>query len=341
VVVGYRALDLMPLLTDMGIRSVVNEHYDEGMLSSVRAGVATLDSACRAFLLLPVDIPLVRPATVQDLLQASEGLGSLIYYPTFLGKRGHPPMISSSLVPAILAWQGEGGLRALLRQHDSEASDVPVADEYTLMDADTPADYRKLVVGWANYDIPSPEECMALLQGKSSDHQGLMAHSKKVAQVAAQLARELNRMGQNLDLRLTLAASLLHDLCRGEPDHGGAAAKVLTKLGYEPVAAIVGTHMSLLLHEGGPLTVADIVCFADKVVQGDQIVALETRFVRTLERHAQEPMACEAIRNRFTNALRFQVHLERILGRSLENILAQEWNSSDEAFPIDLPAEAR
>ncbi len=51
VVIGHRAEDLKPLLLRLHIRWIFNERFQEGMLSSVQAGVRTLESSKRAFFL--------------------------------------------------------------------------------------------------------------------------------------------------------------------------------------------------------------------------------------------------------------------------------------------------
>ena len=57
VVVGYRGGELLPLLKKMGVSCITNEDFEQGMFSSVKAGVKSLDQDLRAFFLLPADIP--------------------------------------------------------------------------------------------------------------------------------------------------------------------------------------------------------------------------------------------------------------------------------------------
>ena len=114
------------------------------MFSSVTAGVATLGSEVDSFFVLPVDVPLVRPATIRRLLRFYWQEQGEVFYPRFLGKRGHPPLISSRHAREIAGWQGEGGLKAALAQWEPAALDVDVADENILLDMDTPEDYRLL-----------------------------------------------------------------------------------------------------------------------------------------------------------------------------------------------------
>ncbi len=143
VVTGHRAAELAPLLDRLGVMTIFNPDYDQGMLASVRAGVGSLEPGVAAFFLLPVDIPLVRPGTIQALQQAYHSSGALIIYPRFQGRRGHPPLISTACVvdlPAVC----KGGLRAFLSRYTVASLDLEVTDQAVLLDCDTPEDYHRL-----------------------------------------------------------------------------------------------------------------------------------------------------------------------------------------------------
>lgn len=144
VVTGYRAEDLRAVLDRAGIRWVYNANYPEGMYSSVIAGVHSLRAGTKGFFLLPADMPLVKKDTIHSLLREYRENGTDIIYPVFNGKRGHPPFISLSLFSPILAWDGSGGLRALLAQYQDRVKHVEVQDEGILTDLDSPEDYTKL-----------------------------------------------------------------------------------------------------------------------------------------------------------------------------------------------------
>ncbi len=144
VVVGHRFRDLVPLIEKLGVRWILNEHYQHGMLSSIKAGIHGLENSIRAFFLLPVDIPLVRHDTIIELLSAYDRHDAEVLYPCFRGKRGHPPLINAALRSGILSWDEEGGLRSFLQQHQSRAVNIEVADENVLLDMDTREQYEDI-----------------------------------------------------------------------------------------------------------------------------------------------------------------------------------------------------
>jgi molybdenum cofactor cytidylyltransferase len=311
VVVGHRADDLAPVVERLGARCIFNEDYDRGMFSSVRSGLLSLESDVDAFFLLPADIPLIRLTTIRELLEAFDPSHPGIIYPSFEGERGHPPLISTALLPHDLPEDFPGGLRALLERLEESARDVEVTDQAILMDCDTPSDYQAIVHHWAQGNIPTEMECEAIWSRLGVD-ESIVAHSSMVAEVARVLTVALNRAGLNLSLPLILAAGRLHDIARDQPDHARAGAQLLANMGHPEVAAVVSTHMDILPNSTG-LTEADLLYFADKCVAGDRLVTLEERFGKAMSRHADRPDILKNVSVRLENA--------RTIGRLVESAL--------------------
>lgn len=144
VVTGYRGEELEPLLADRyGSRIILarNEDYrTTDMLCSIQIGCAVMPR-CNAFFLLPGDMPVVRQSTFARLLAARENGGRVIF-PTLDGYRKHPPLIDASMLPEILAFHEEGGLRRLWSRLEGDIQTVPVDDKGVWVDLDTQEDYR-------------------------------------------------------------------------------------------------------------------------------------------------------------------------------------------------------
>jgi len=140
-VAGYKAEDLKKVIADTPSQCVINENYTEGMFSSIRKGAEILHHNCDGFFLLPVDIPLVSSTTLENLLHTFFSVSCRICYPVYSGRRGHPPLIHADLIPQILSFRGDGGLRKLLHEYDQAVIDVEVEDPFILRDIDTKEDY--------------------------------------------------------------------------------------------------------------------------------------------------------------------------------------------------------
>jgi molybdenum cofactor cytidylyltransferase len=74
-------------MNDARVRPVENPDPSRGMFSSIQEGVATASGD--ALLILPGDMPFVRPATVEAVIARYRD-GASIVSPRYRGKRGHP-----------------------------------------------------------------------------------------------------------------------------------------------------------------------------------------------------------------------------------------------------------
>lgn len=138
---GYRGEELKRLLLPMGVRVVLNRRYAETeMLHSLKMGIASLNAPADALFLLPGDVPLIRPETMRGMLS----LPDKAVRPVCDGKGGHPLLLRAELIPALLDYNGPGGLRGALAAMGVETADFPVDDRGCVLDADTPQDLLEI-----------------------------------------------------------------------------------------------------------------------------------------------------------------------------------------------------
>jgi len=140
----------------------------------------------------------------------------------------------------------------------------------------------------------------------------LLAHSAAVAEIAAFLADLGAARGRPVDVPLTEAAALLHDVDKLEPaaqlapslGHGAAGAVWLTGRGHPELADAVANHPATRL--AGPAADAWlasagaeelIVAYADKRATQD-VVTLDQRFDEWVEGHPDQVLAIERGRAR-------------------------------------------
>jgi CTP:molybdopterin cytidylyltransferase MocA len=320
VVTGHGAERVSEEALRLDCRPVHNADYRMGMFSSVRAGVSSLSRDTEAFFILPADIPLVKPATYKALMDSfftgSTRLDSV--YPSFLGNRVHPPLLGMTLADPIMAWYGEGGLRAFLAFHPHDSVSIPVADRATELDMDTVDDYQKLLSYVRTEFYPDEDECAELLRIAGTPKNAAL-HSRAVAGHALAIARELSNFGIETDGKLLLSACLLHDIARSERDHEIRGARWLRRRGYRAVASIVASHRDLLWKES--LGEAEILYLADKITDGMSLSTLENRLARMEERFGQDGGALSGARRRITAAMAIQRKVEAVTGTTLGEII--------------------
>ncbi len=105
----------------------------QGMGSSIATGVAATKNA-KGWLILPADLPLIKPETLRHL--ASVLLAHEVVAPTVQGQRGHPVGFSKICLPDLLKLQGDQGAKRIMNQYDLHF--IPVEDVGCILDVDTP-----------------------------------------------------------------------------------------------------------------------------------------------------------------------------------------------------------
>jgi CTP:molybdopterin cytidylyltransferase MocA len=141
VVTGHRARDLRPILRHLGVREVFNPKFDQGMYSSLLAGIRALPPEAEACFLLPADMPLVSPETVWALAAEFAEAPAPVIYPVFAGQRGHPPLIHRNVLLKPPDIAPADGLRGILAKQ-AGAREVEVFDVGILLDMDAPSDFE-------------------------------------------------------------------------------------------------------------------------------------------------------------------------------------------------------
>ena len=106
-----------------------------GMGFSIACGVSARPNAT-GWLILPGDMPMVRPATLQAV--ARELRHQTVVYAQYRGQRGHPVGFSAELYSELAALTGDEGARRLVARYPAHGVDVD--DPGVLIDIDTVAD---------------------------------------------------------------------------------------------------------------------------------------------------------------------------------------------------------
>ncbi|MCE5273421.1 nucleotidyltransferase family protein [bacterium] len=154
VVFGHRAQEFSARAGLPAEEVVLNPRYESGMLSSVQAGLKSLEAlAPEAVMLFPVDQPAVSVGTIARLIDSFRASGKPIVLPVHGGRRGHPALFGKAVFEDLLHAPEEIGARAVVRADRSRVLEVPVEEPAVLLDIDTPDDYRALKQAGADSSI--------------------------------------------------------------------------------------------------------------------------------------------------------------------------------------------
>ena len=121
---------------------VSDEEAQRGMGRSIASGVAARPHSA-GWLILPGDMPLVRPASIRAVAAALRQ--SPVAYAQYRGRRGHPVGFAAELYSELAMLTGDEGARRLVARYP--ALGVEVDDPGVLLDVDTTADLEALRMG--------------------------------------------------------------------------------------------------------------------------------------------------------------------------------------------------
>jgi hypothetical protein len=81
--------------------------------------------------------------------------------------------------------------------------------------------------------------------------------------------------------------------------------------------------MSSPVSDCGTLTECDVVCLADKLVQGSRIVSLEARFQKRLDFCSNDLAALASIEAKLANAQKLRRRVEETLSMPMESFVSK------------------
>ena len=111
-----------------------------GMGYSIAAGVAERSGAS-GWLVLPADMPLVKPGSLLAVASALEQ--HPVVFAQHRGRRGHPVGFAAELYSELILLDGDEGARRLVARYPAHGEELD--DPGVLLDVDTPADLAALL----------------------------------------------------------------------------------------------------------------------------------------------------------------------------------------------------
>jgi len=146
VVLGAHAGAIRAEIARLPVLAVDNREWEEGLASSIRAGVRTLESFSRsldAAVLVLADQPRLSADALRQLAEEHRRRGRSIVAAHYAGHPGPPALFARRHFPELLALSGPDGARPLFARHAAELVTVPLPE--LAIDLDTPADYESFL----------------------------------------------------------------------------------------------------------------------------------------------------------------------------------------------------
>lgn len=162
VVAGVDAGLIRAALQDVepAVTVAVNDDPARGQLSSLIVGLDACDrTEIDAALIVPVDQPLISPATVTSLVDQYRRTGAAIVRPVHGARHGHPVIFDRRLFKELRRANPAEGARSVVRIHAADVADVPIEDEGAFADIDTREDYERLIGPLDDRAVPFTSTC--------------------------------------------------------------------------------------------------------------------------------------------------------------------------------------
>ncbi|HTE40456.1 MAG TPA: nucleotidyltransferase family protein [Steroidobacteraceae bacterium] len=142
VVLGAHAQDLTRLLAHSPASVVINRHWEEGMASSLRYGLASVPAAASAVLVMLGDHVAVSNDDLKRLINAWRGHDTVIAASVYQRQVGVPAIFPRWCFTELAELRGDRGARVILERHAQRLVHVQMPN--AAIDLDTPEDLAKL-----------------------------------------------------------------------------------------------------------------------------------------------------------------------------------------------------
>jgi len=144
VVLGAFADDILTSITPKPIEVIVNTQWEEGMASSIRAGIDYLQKSAQAddVIIMLCDQPHVDAQLLSRLVKTKQQTGKGIIACGYNDTAGVPVLFDQKYFPELLGLIGHEGAKKLLSAHSDDVVIVPFP--MAAVDIDTDDDYKNL-----------------------------------------------------------------------------------------------------------------------------------------------------------------------------------------------------
>lgn len=204
LVLGFAADAVRRQVATDGIRVVMNPEYEQGMGTSLRAGLPELNAGVKAAFVVLADQPFVRPETLDRMIASHRESAAEITLPLYRGFRGNPVLLDRAVFPELMGLAGDVGCRAIFGSHTQGIHKIEVDDPGILLDIDSFEDFEKLARPGLAAEIASLPELESREGTVAGRPELVIVGRDAVAQTLGHLGRLLGFCSTYVDPLLTL-----------------------------------------------------------------------------------------------------------------------------------------
>lgn len=143
VVAGAETVRVKAELAGLSLHIIENKNWQEGLSSSLRAGINALPKNINAALLMLCDQPKVTTRLLNTLITSYQSSGKSIVACEYGKTLGVPALFDRSLFSELLTLTGDQGAKGIITRYADRAVQIPFPEGN--IDIDTPSDYEALM----------------------------------------------------------------------------------------------------------------------------------------------------------------------------------------------------
>ena len=128
IVLGYQK-EIIEKLIDKNnkIKFVFNKDFENGMASSIKAGLNHLSEDTEAFFICLGDMPMVNKDIFNLLIKSKNNREIIV--PTYKNKQGNPILFSKSMKKKIMTIEGDAGAKKVLELNKDKTLNIETNDQ--------------------------------------------------------------------------------------------------------------------------------------------------------------------------------------------------------------------
>lgn len=146
VVLGHDAERVREAIAGLPCLPVLNPDHAQGVRFSMQAGVRALPEGVGAAVVLLADMPFVTADMIRAVADRYRAQRPSLVVSEYGDVNAPPTLYDRALFPELLAMDGEGCGKQVVRRHKHEAAVVAWPEE-ALADVDVPEDYERIGAG--------------------------------------------------------------------------------------------------------------------------------------------------------------------------------------------------
>jgi molybdenum cofactor cytidylyltransferase len=144
VVLGWEAESLGRHVKDLGMTTLFNPNWQEGISSSIRSAVSALWKETDAVMFLLCDQLFITSDHLDEMIDGYLRTGKQIVASAYGNTLGVPALFGKIIFPELLKLKSDHGARRVILSHEQGTLGIPFpAGEF---DVDYPSDYEKLAL---------------------------------------------------------------------------------------------------------------------------------------------------------------------------------------------------